>query len=328
MISTIHRAVPAAVLFLAAFAAVAQSPVTPGTESRAGAGGSTSAGAESRAPQASRASETRPAESRPTASDPEALALFRKAAREQTPGDPRFELKDLQVDLVATLYERGQDGRRRARTADVTEFWRAASPTATERYRRDLFEPQERKRTVHGFDGAVYWEKLGDAPARELRGADDQDTKKQLQSELARLNDLASSLLLRRLDLPEAVFVFADGPATLKVNGRETPVKALRRFLPGRPPETLYFSEKSFGETDVRTVLSGFAREKTAKRPAELMTFGVHVETGRGASRLVAPLVVETFEDGELVLEGKVREAAQLKINVGLEDVLFAPALR
>lgn len=266
----------------------------------------------------------------PTVSDPAALALFRKAAIDQTPGDPDFRLKDLQVDLVASFFERGEDGKRRPRTADVVEFWRAATVSSPERYRRDLYEPTNKKQTIHGFDGNVYWEKLGDAAARELRGAEDKDTRKQLQIELSRLNDLAAALILRRLDTPDAVFTFAAGaPTSLKINGRETAVTAVLRTAPNRKDETFYFSEKDFGPgRGVRTVLSGFRRAKSGKNPDELMTFGVHVETGAGQGRLVAPLVVETFEDGELVLQGSVREASLLKVNVGLEDVLFAPALR
>ena len=308
--------------------ALLQTPVTIAQIDAPPAVGSLRTGASR--PTESRAAESRIAESRATISDPAAIALFRKAAVDQTPGDADFRLQDLQVDLVASIYERSEDGKRRPRTADVTEFWRAATTDSPERYRRDLFEPTNKKQTIHGYDGNVYWEKLGDAAARELRGAEDKDTRKQLQTELARLNDLAAALILRRKDVPEAVFTFAiAAPSTLKINGRETAVRAVLRTEPGRKNETFYFSEKDFGpDVGVKTVLSGFEREKSGKNPAELMTFGVHVVIGAGKGRLMAPLVVETFEDGELVLQGLVREASHLKVNVGLEDVLFAPALR
>lgn len=270
---------------------------------------------------------SRPAEP-PFVDDAAALALFRKAAADQTPGDPRFEIVDFQADVVATLYERGDDGVRRPRSAEVTEFWRREANEDGGRYRRDLFEPTERKSTIHGFDGGAFWEKLGTAAPRELSGADDVEMRRRLREELRRMNDLAASLVLRALDVPEARWAFAPERARVKTAEGDVAVRTVRRRLPGRRDEEFSFGEKAFGDEPPRTILVGVRRAKTTKAPEEVLAFAVHVMAGKDRGRIVAPLVVDTYEDGELALTARVRKADDLKLNVGLEDALFAPPRR
>jgi hypothetical protein len=263
------------------------------------------------------------------ASDPAALALFRKAAADQTPGDPAFELRDLQVDLVATVYEKGEDGKRRPRTANITEFWRAGTAAdVAPRYRRDLVEPAEGKETVHGFDGRAYWEKLGKSPARALQGRDDRDTRKQLAEELDRLNQLAATMLLRKLDTPDATFVLLPAPTAFVADGRSVPVRGVRRTRPGKPAEDLFFGETALGDGPAKTVIVGYRRDKDGTKPEESLSFSAHVVAGAGKNRLLVPRVVETYQNGELQLVGRVRHERDLKFNLGLEDALFSPALK
>lgn len=259
-------------------------------------------------------------------SDPVAVALLKKAVADQTGGDSSFELRDLQADIVATLYEKGEDGTPRPHTANVTEFWKARTATATERYRRDL--KVEDKETVHGFDGNVFWEKLGVAPPRALTGRDDRDTRRQLQTELSRINDLASALLLSRFDLSESTITMLDAPKKLKTEDGEVEVRVVRRARSGKPVEDLYFGEKTFGKDGAKTILIGLKRQGTERTPTEMLKFARHRLAGEGASRLIVPLVVETYENEVLILVGRVRDVKDLKFNTGIEDVIFAPALR
>jgi hypothetical protein len=268
---------------------------------------------------------TRPA---PRANDPAALALFRKAAADQTPGDPQFELKDFQADLVATLYEKGQEGKSKPRTADITEFWRAPAKGDGGRYRRDLFEPQEGKQTTHGYDGTIYWERLGKGAPRELVPREDHETLRRLREEVRRMNDLASSILLRKLDVPEATWSKVVDVKTLKTPDGERAAEAVRREVPGRRAEEFYFGSKAFPDGVDRTVLLAFKRPKTESASEEILVFDVHQMVGEGRSRILAPLKVETYDNGALILRGAARSPNHLKFNVGLEDRLFAPLRR
>jgi hypothetical protein len=274
--------------------------------------------------------ETRPAaESRPEAApptDPAALAYFRKAAVDQTLGDPPFTIRDLQADLRASIYEKGDDGVRRPKTAEVVEYWRAPTSDSRARYRRVLFEPLNGKETTHGFDGVVYWEKLGAEAPRELRGREDRETLRRLRTELLRLDDLASSLLLSKLDVEGATFVFQDEPKSIVVDGAETPVRTVRRRFRNEPPIDFSFSTREI-DGERRVVLSGFRRRPKENGPDERLVFGVHRVVGDSGRRLVVPTVVETFEDDVLVLTGRAREN-DVKFNLGLEDSLFAPPRR
>jgi hypothetical protein len=295
------------------FALVLLASAVPAQESRPPSGAATRP-----------AAETRPA---PPPHDPAALELFRKAAADQTSGDASFAVRDFQADLNATLYERGQDGNTRSRTADVTEFWRAPKGTDRGRYRRDLFEPAERKTTVHGFDGQIYWEKLGTAPARELKPREDQETLRRLREEMRRMNDLTTSILLRSLDVPAARWSMLPDVKTFKTNDGELPARGVRRDLPDARVEEFYFGTKTLGGAP-KTVLLGYRRPRTETAPEDALTFASHALADSGGTRVIVPLVVDTYENGARVLTGRARDVKDVKFNVGLEDALFSPPRR
>ncbi|HYC78866.1 MAG TPA: hypothetical protein VEI02_14670 [Planctomycetota bacterium] len=275
------------------------------------------------AAQDSRPVEPGRAESAPAtraATDPAALALFRKAAADQTPGDPAFVLRDFQADLVATLYETDAQGVRKSNTVNLSEFWRAARDGAPARLRRDMTNPADGKTTVEGFNGAFYWEKVGKAPARELSGRGDREAVRRIDDELARIDELAKLFLLRNLVVDDARFEALPACDPVVVKGRAFEVRGVRRSRPGEPAEDFFFADD-----DGATLLVAWRRPATPERPETRVHLGVHRVAGRGPARLRVPLFVESWENGAPRFEAAARDAKDLKFNVDLEDRLFDP---
>jgi hypothetical protein len=257
------------------------------------------------------------AESRPGASDPKAVEIFRKALAAQTEGGSAPSIRDLHADLEVTMHDTDPKTKERTRkSATVVEYYRdrgAERPL----FRRHLIDKLQGTETIQGYDGAMYWQKLGTTAARELRGRESKDEVDRIKSEIARTRDYLKLLFLSNLDGPDVTWQYV-GAGKLKSNMRERAVEIIARE---KPKEARI--ELSIGDSEGKPVLYGFSR-KLESGKTELITFAVHRVLKSGGVTALVPLVAEYREDGMLTFEARAAKEADLRFNVGIQDATFA----
>ena len=250
-------------------------------------------------------------------SDPKAVEIFRQALAAQTGGGPAPVIRDLHADLEVTMHDTDPKTKERTRkSATVVEYYRdrgAERPL----FRRHLIDKIGGTETIQGYAGEMYWQKLGNTPARELRGRESKDEVDRIKAEMARTRDYLKFLFLSNLDGPDVTLRYV-GPGKIKSNARERAVEVIVRERPKEAP-----IELSIGESEGKSVLYGFSR-KLESGKTELITFAMHRTAKSGGVTALVPLVAEYREDGILTFEARAAKEADLRFNVSIPDSTFA----
>jgi hypothetical protein len=251
------------------------------------------------------------------ASDPKAVELFRKALAAQTGGGPAPVIRDLQANLMVTIHEMDPKTKKDSpHSAEVVEAYRdrgAEKPL----FRRELHDTVQGNVTIQGYDGSTYWQKLGNTPARDLRGRESKDEVDRIKNEMARTRDYLRFLFLSNLDGPGVTWRYV-GPGKVKANGRDRAVDTIVREHPKEKP-----IEISIGESEGKPVLFGFSRKLDSGK-TELITFAVHRVVSSGGVTALVPLVAEYREDGILTFEAAAPHETDIRFNGSIPDETFA----
>lgn len=253
-------------------------------------------------------------ESRPS-SDPAAVAVFQRAAAAQVQGGGAIAIRDFQAELECTMHDRDpKTNERSRRSATVIQYYRdrGADRPLFRRHLRVL----QGDETIQGYDGNLYWQKLGNTAARDLRGRESQDERKRIISEINRTKDYLRFLFLRNLEGPDVV-LRSGGTRTVKAGDSDRKVEVIVRTKPGEPPMELFI-----GDAGPRPVLFGFTRKMESGK-TELIAFSVHEIVQSGGVTALVPLVAQYREDGELTFEARA-PSGKIKFNTSIADALFA----
>jgi hypothetical protein len=250
-------------------------------------------------------------------SDPKAVEIFRQALAAQTGGGPAPVIRDLHADLEVTMHDTDPKTKERTRkSATVVEYYRdrgAERPL----FRRHLIDKIGGTETIQGYAGEMYWQKLGNTPARELRGRESKDEVDRIKAEMARTRDYLKFLFLSNLDGSDVTLRYV-GPGKIKSNARERAVEVIVRERPKEAP-----IELSIGDSEGKSVLYGFSR-KLESGKTELITFAMHRTAKSGGVTALVPLVAEYREDGILTFEARAAKESDLRFNVSIPDSTFA----
>lgn len=258
-------------------------------------------------------------DSRP-ASDPKAVELFKKALAAQTDGGPPILIKDFQADLQVVMYETDPKTKeRRMNSATVKQSYLTRGKDEP-LFRRALLDSVQGNETIQGYDGTNWWQRLGNAPPRDLsRGRENADDKKRIHSEINRTREYLRFLLLSNLDGPDVTFDYA-GETTVKADRKERKVERIVRHHPKELPIDLFI-----GDSKGTPVLYGFSR-KLDTGTLELITFCFHTLVKSPGGSALVPLVAEYFEGPDHVptFEARASKATDIKFNSGLDEKFFA----
>jgi hypothetical protein len=248
--------------------------------------------------------------------DPKAVELFRKASAAQVKDGKPPAIRDFQAELEVTMHDTDPKTKERSRrSGTVIEFYvdRGADRPL---FRRQLTEKLQGTKTVQGYDGNAFWQKLGDTPARSLQGRESKDERARIISEMNRTQDYLRFLFLANLDGP-GVTLKHGGARKIKANDRDRDVEVVVREKSGEGPIELFL-----GDSEGRPVLFGFSRKMESGK-TELIAFSMHSIVTSGGVTALVPLVAEYREDGVLTFEARTKEI-NLKFNTNLERQLFA----
>jgi hypothetical protein len=261
--------------------------------------------------------------------DPKAAEIFRKASAAQVEGGKAPTIRDFQAELEVTIHDTDPKTKERSRrSANVIQFYvdRGAEKPL---FRRQLTEKVQGTKTVQGYDGNGYWQKLGDTPARGLAGRESKDEVARIRNEMNRTQDYLRFLFLANFEGPDVTFEYG-GKNKIKANGIDREVEVVVRKKPREAPIELFIGEASVGppkpgeaKAPPIPVLFGFSRMMESGKTEEI-AFSVHRVVKSGGITALVPLVAEYREDGVLTFEARVPEHLPLKFNTNLEKELFA----
>lgn len=261
--------------------------------------------------------------------DAKAAELFRKASAAQVEGGKAPTIRDFQAELEVTIHDTDPKTKERTRrSANVIEFYvdRGAERPL---FRRQLTDKVQGTKTIQGYDGNSFWQKLGDTPGRGLAGRESKDERTRIINEMNRTKDYLRFLFLANLEGPDVTLEYA-GKRKIKANERDRDVEVVVRKKPREAPIELFIGEAQVGQpkpgeakAPTIPVLYGFSRMMESGK-TELIAFSMHRVVTSGDITALVPLVAEYREDGVPTFEARVPEHLPIKFNTNLEKALFA----